>query len=886
MIEKLSTLATKRYRPSLLIWLLVLAFGVWSYTTLLDREGFPPVEVPFATVNGVYFVDDAEQVDQKVINPITDELIDIDEISSISSVARDDSFNMFIGFSSDISSADGADLVRDKVDGLAGDLPEAAQLDVEPISAVLFNNEFNALISVYGDNNGHIEELTEQAELLANQLQAEDNIRRASVEQQFTESVNPITGETEVRQTQFSSYGENVNGAIEVSDAVVVGVVAATGTDDLDLDDAMVNAIEHWQRDNPDTQATVSAGYAEIIRPQLSSLQSNVFIGVIVVIAVAGLLIGWRAAVVIAFFIPTVLAATLIGVFAGGNTLNTIVLFTLVLVLGLIVDNAIVITEALDAAKRTKRRMNKEKLIRDAVKRVGLAMSAGTLTTALVFAPILFVTGILGDFIRILPMTVITALLLSLLIALAFIPFLASVILLRGKQRDRAPLDGVVRMMQSVLLAVPRRVAAASKRMRRASIAFAIVMSFGVFGLGGYLLGQLPFNVFPQSGDADALLLQLSFDSDTDIEQAQELTRQVNEVVSGVLGEDGSFITYPQASAQSAVARIALVPFTDRDTTSQEYIAELESALEQEADVQFTLQQFDAGPPAEAFPFALQILTEDISAGQELADSIAELIETEKITRSDGSVVEVDEVRVAADENVIRRSDSQRFVEVTVAYDATDITGVVTATEAAITDEFDDGRLDEFGFTSDNLVFDFGQESENVESFESVQVAFVLALFLMYLLLVLQFNSFSQPLLILLAVPFGLVGVGASLLIAEHELSFFVMVGLIGLVGIVVNNAILLVDYANQELRSGAKVDEAIISALGQRFRPILTTTLTTVGALSPLALSDPFWEPLALTIIFGLIASSILVLTLFPYFYIVFEQARAAKNKKFPSLK
>jgi len=328
------------------------------------------------------------------------------------------------------------------------------------------------------------------------------------------------------------------------------------------------------------------------------------------------------------------------------------------------------------------------------------------------------------------------------------------------------------------------------------------------------------------------------------------------------------------------------VPFTDRTTTSQEYIAKLESALERNVDVAFTLRQFDAGPPAEAFPFALQILTEDVEAGQNLAAAIAEYIETATITRSDESVVEVDEVRVAADENVIRRSDSQRFVEVSVSYDATDITGVVTATEAAINEEFDDDRLDEFGFTSEDLVFDFGQESENVESFESVQIAFVLALFLMYLLLVLQFNSFSQPLLILLAVPFGLVGVGTSLLIADHELSFFVMVGLIGLVGIVVNNAILLVDYANQERRDGAKVDEAIINALAQRFRPILTTTLTTVGALTPLALSDPFWEPLALTIIFGLIASSILVLTLFPYFYIVFEQARAAKNKKFPSLR
>lgn len=885
MLEKLSTLTTKRYRPSLLIWVVILLFGAWSYGSLLNREGFPPVEVPFATVNGVYFVDDAEQVDSDVLQPITEQIKDIDDVTSINSVARADSFGMFVGFTDTVTPSEGAQLVEDEITTLRDELPESAQINTEPISAVLFNNEFNALISVYGHDNTSIEEATDAAEQLADRLSADTNIRRAEVEQQFTESINPQTGELERRQTSFSSYGENTNGSIETSQAVVIGVVAAESIDDLELDDAMQAVINTWQEDNEDVMATVSAGYAEIIRPQINSLQQNVIIGVMVVLAVVGLLIGWRASLLVAFFIPTVLAATLIGIWVTGNTLNTIVLFALVLVLGLIVDNAIVISESLDAAKRRSRKA-KETIIKDAVKRVGLAMSAGTLTTVLVFAPILFVTGVLGDFIRILPMTVIIALLLSLAIALIFIPFFASGILLRTRKNISAPLDGAIERSRAFVVMLPKLVLRQSARLRRSLISLIIVASFGIIGGGVFLLGQLPFNVFPQASDADAMFVQLTFDSELGIEEAKAKTEEANEIISSVLGNDGASITYPQASAQSASARLSLVPFTDRSTTSQEYLTELNESLKQVSDVEFTVQQLDAGPPTESFPFAVQIQTDDVARGTDLAEDIAQFIETTNLTRPDGSTIEIEEVRVSADPNIIRRSDGNRFFEVSASYTASDITGVVTATESAVRDEFTENVLSEYGFTGDVLTFDFGQESENVESFESVQVAFVLALLLMYFLLVLQFNSFSQPLLILLAVPFGLIGVGAALLIAEHELSFFVMIGLIGLVGIVVNNAILLVDFANQARRDGKSIQQSIQSALEQRFRPIVTTTLTTIGALAPLALTDPFWEPLALTIIFGLIASSILVLLVFPYFYVVFETIRTYKNKKFPSLR
>ena len=101
------------------------------------------------------------------------------------------------------------------------------------------------------------------------------------------------------------------------------------------------------------------------------------------------------------------------------------------------------------------------------------------------------------------------------------------------------------------------------------------------------------------------------------------------------------------------------------------------------------------------------------------------------------------------------------------------------------------------------------------------------------------------------------------------------MIGVFGLIGIAVNNTILLTDYVNQERRAGKGVVDAISQATQKRFRPLVTTSTTTVVALLPLALSDPFWEALAFTIIFGLLSSTFLVVVAFPYYYLGFEWVR-----------
>jgi multidrug efflux pump subunit AcrB len=158
----------------------------------------------------------------------------------------------------------------------------------------------------------------------------------------------------------------------------------------------------------------------------------------------------------------------------------------------------------------------------------------------------------------------------------------------------------------------------------------------------------------------------------------------------------------------------------------------------------------------------------------------------------------------------------------------------------------------------------------------------------MYGLLVLQFNSFLQPLLIFVAIPFSFVGLFPGLLATDNDLSFFVLIGITGLLGIVVNNTIMLLDYANQ-VRAEGKVSytEAMKQAVKVRFRPLLTTSVTTIAGLVPLALSDPFWESIAYSIIFGLFASTTMVIFVFPAYYAAVEFLRnRVFHKLFPALK
>ena len=150
-----------------------------------------------------------------------------------------------------------------------------------------------------------------------------------------------------------------------------------------------------------------------------------------------------------------------------------------------------------------------------------------------------------------------------------------------------------------------------------------------------------------------------------------------------------------------------------------------------------------------------------------------------------------------------------------------------------------------------------------------------------YLLLIFEFRSFLQPLLIFMAIPFSLFGVTLGLYLSDNPFSFFAMLGFFALIGLSIKNTILLTDYANQSRRAGMGPVDSVHAALAERFRPLIATSLTAVVSLIPLAITSPFWEGLAVVLIGGLLSSTFLVITVFPYYYLAAEFLRVKTRRK-----
>lgn len=875
----------KRYRITLLLWLIVVVFGALSYRVFLSREGFPSINLPLATVQGVYFVNDEKTVDQEVVVPITEALSTIDSVDSFQASARANGFGLVIFFEEGTAAEDGAAEVDAAIKEYVL-LPESTQVEVSPIEPALFFGEYNLVTAVYDDQTTEYKVLEEQAQSLAEQLTAVSEVDTAEAISIYEESLNPQTGELVERQTVINKVGIREDDSFVYYPAASVGVVAADGIDDLMLSDAVSQELENADIGNAKT--TITADFATTIRQQVSSLQSNLLGGLIAVVIVALLLISWRASVVIALFIPTVLAATFLGMFALGYTLNTITLFAVILTLGLFVDDATIIVEALDAGR--KKKASHKEIIKNAVGRVGVASLAGTLTTILVFTPMLFVSGILGTFIKLLPITVILALVFSFVISIVLVPLLSRIMVL-SKWSDIRSLKRL-----SLLLPVEKKIgdfvatlptyrSEGPTKKRRLLHVGLFSVSIVLIIASGFFAGLLKFDIFPQPKDGNILQASVSFKPGTSITDAELISSKVDTTIEETIDDDLVYVTYLEANELSATIEIGLTPFSERETTSVVYVEMLEDSFSSFDAAAVVVSQISAGPPVSDYPFQMRVYGSEPNSVLEASTEIANYLNQRELSLG-GNTTVISDAKVEQTGG-ISRSEKGQYQTVLAQVENTEYnSAAVIEIERVVKEEFTDERLAVYDISSDQLDFDVSQESENADSFSAIGLGLVVAIFLMYIILVLLFDSWLQPMLILMAVPFSLFGVFFGLYMTDNPMSFFVMLAILGLVGIVVNNSILLTEYANQEKAAGADNRTAISRAVKDRFRPLIVTTTTTVFALLPLALSDPFWQALAYTLIFGIISSTVLIVISFPYYYLMIEWIRDKKNKRFESLR
>lgn len=857
--------AAKRWKATLAAWLVLLVLGGYAYTEGLAREGFPPIEVPLATVDGLYFADDAEVVDAEVSKPLSAALLETEGLKSLDTYTGNNGFFILAGFEDGVLAVDGVESLKAAADGV---IPEGAQVNFEPISVAKYLETYDVLVSVIapdGDDDPAV--LQERAQEAATYLASSPDIEAAEVQDLLNPAFNPTTGEESIRQTDFSrTYDMGVG---EYRPSIVIGLLRAdNGLDTI----AFSNAIEDRLDSGGFADVVITADFATDIKAQLKSLQSNLLTGLIAVAVVSLLLIGWRAALVTSAFMITVVAAAFLVLWVAGYSLNTITMFALILTIGLLVDDAVVVAESIDS-NRNEGETSLD-VVRIAITRVGRASLAGTLTTVLVFMPLLFVTGIIGKFIRVMPITVIITLLASFVLSIVLISALAGAFLLKGKP-SRSP---IIKAEEKIALGLQRLASLLEGQPLKG-----FALSMGGVGLslipifvGFQLFGSLDFNVFPPGKDSNILQLEVDFDSETSIEAAEAVAVEIDAITSEVLGSSLEAAQYLYASEGSALVFITLVPYSERSTKAPAFVDALEDRFDNLVGAEVGVSQSNQGPPVEAFPFSVQINVSDdqVAAGQELADKLVSELDGATVTRANGTTATIVETELSSADRIVR-SEGVRQIVVGGRFDDDDVSALLNAAQELVEEKYSPVVLNEMGLDADALVFDFGLESENEEGFNSILKALAVALGAMVLLLMLQFRSLIQPLLIVIAIPFSFLGVGGGLKATDNPLSFLVMVGLIGLIGVVVNNTILLTDAANQARREGATPAAAIGRAVHRRFRPLVATTMTTVAGLAPLAISDPFWQPMAITIMVGLVSSTILVLVAFPFYYRAVEYIR-----------
>lgn len=878
LLPKFTLFFFNRPRLTAILWLAVFLFGIASFTTLLKREGFPAIDIPISAVNGTYIVNDAKTVDKEVAKPISDIAKKQTGVKSVTTQSFNNFFTVIIQFKEGTNAQQVTEQIKLDVQK-DPNIPSQAKINYDvPKFGVTGGaaKKIDLAISYY-DTTGNktTEQLTAQAEMYAKQIKSSNlsHVQDVFVQNQFQVAANPLTGQVQTVQKNFDRYGERKDENNKFYNSVIIAITAKDGTDTIKLDDQ----VHSYLRANPPNSgntATISASFAPSIKDNLAELQRVLLEGLIAVLIVGSIVIAIRASLITVVSMITVLTATLGVLYLLGYSLNVITLFAIILSLSLIVDDTIIMVEAIDAQR--KKQHDPKIAVREATRKVSRAMIAATSTAALSFAPLIFVGGILGSFIRAIPVTIIAALIISLLVALVFIPFFAKFLLLGKKQMGDGHVKEVAAGFESKIASFIARpmvwAKASNKRLVIVGLS-ALFIGFSFIGAGGFIAKNVVFNIFPNSKDANTLQVNLKFDPGTDIKQAQVIADKANSIVGSTLGSNFETASYYSlADAQKAPLNVNIISYSKRKDTSWQLIDQLKTAFIGFAGAKVSINQVDAGPPAS--PFTVEIQSENREASFALANDIAKYLDGKQLTRPSGKTAKITEV-VVSSPGVFSRTDGLVGISVDATFDGNDTTTLFNLTKTELEKKFTPEKVASYGLGKDAIKFELGQEGENQDSFKTLAIAFPALLFVIFIVLSIEFRSLLQPLLIFMAIPFSFFGISLGLYLTNNPFSFFAMLGFFALIGLSIKNTILLTDYANQARRAGMGGVDAAVEALKERFRPLIATSLTAVVSLIPLAIQSPFWQGLAVVLMFGLLSSTLLVITVFPYYYLGAEYLR-----------
>ncbi|RMH89543.1 MAG: efflux RND transporter permease subunit [Calditrichaeota bacterium] len=1003
---RLPKLAIDNHQFTIVMMALLVFFGISAFFTM-PRSEDPQFKLPITLITAVYPGANPLDLEKMVADPIEEAVNEIEDIKKYETVIRDGLVFMRIEFYGGVDPDEKEDEVREKVNGVRDELPEELySLEVEQATPQEVNIFQIALVSDSASYR-ELEQEAEQLKKILERVPGIRRVHTlAYPEQQVRVSLDmekaarlgiPLSrviqavrsenasipggsmdlgGKRFIVETSggYDSLEEIGNTVVHAAGgrvvflrdiasityhhrdetylarlngrpAVFVTAEQKAGSNIFRIMKAVRRRLEAFRRQLPaHIQAVMVFDQSRSVAHRLDGFFSNLLQGIFLVGLVVLFAMGLRASAIVILAIPMSILIALGFVDLSGYAIQQMTIVGLVIALGLLVDNAIVVTENVSRFLRMGYPA-REAAVRGTAQ-IGWPVVSATLTTVLAFLPIAAMQSTTGSFIRSMPLTVTYALLASLLISLSLTPYLSSKFLRIRPEKDgrlfqrliRRLIEGPYRKTLGWALTHPVRV---------------VMITVGVF-LGSLALFPLVgVSLFPKA-EKPQFLINIDLPDGTSLWKTDAVARQVEAVVARLpevqhyatnVGHGNPQVYYNTFPAREKSNHAQLfVQLKPRYALKTGALVEaLRDTLSHIPGAKIQVKEFEQGPPVDA-PISIKIIGDDLGMLSRLARDVEEVI------ASTEGAIDVNNPLSTAHTNLhvnINRTKASLFGVPTATVDQTvraaiaglpisrfrdaggeeydivvrlpfrerptvrdfdrvyvaSVTGQLLPLNQVARLEFKAGptRIDHFnlertakvtanvaaGYSVDRVTrkiidrlerypwpegyryYVAGELESRQEAFGGLTTAIVIAMIAILGVLVLQFRSYIQPVIVFAAIPVAVVGSILALLITGYTFSFTAFVGLTSLVGIVINNAIILVDYTNQLRREGKDVFSALREAGETRLTPILLTTATTVGGLLPLTLrGGTMWAPMGWTIIGGLIVSTALTLIVVPVLY------------------
>ncbi len=1044
----------RRTSTVLLLAFCVLVLGTCDYMKL-PREAFPEVEIPVVMVTTPYPGVSPEDIESLLTTPLENDLAGVKNLKKMSSSSAEGISLITLEFEADADLQESLQLTRDRISTAKLSLPPDAE--ETSVSEISFSSFPVLIVTLSGPVDEELlkslgEDLQDEMKGVKGVLDAKLSGGR---QREIRVQIDPTRLEhysLSMNDVINAIRDENVNvpgGALRVGDAnfllrvpgefrepaeiegvaikrkgdrpvfvrdvgrvvdgfsdrstysrmngetsVSVAVSKRTGANILVLNETIKAIVSERSKSWPKGVRYRTLGdQSQIIRDMVGDLENGVITALILVVAVLMFFMGVRNSLFVAVAIPLSFMMSMIVLDFLGMTLNMIVLFSLILALGMLVDNAIVIVE--NVYRHSEEGKSAYRAAIDGTKEVAGAVGASTATTVAAFVPLLAWSGMMGQFMGYMPKTVVIVLIASLVVAIGLLPVVAAKLMKPGKGKragseseeqldaEGLPIETnmIMRGYQSLLRF--------SIRYRYVSAIIMLVILIGSFAIYGKYNHGTEF--FSETEPNRATITIKSPDG-TDIEATDAITRKVERVLAGLenvdvyvaeVGVSGDPMdpgSISQSSGNSARITVDFLPGIGaakaddklRVESTFDTIAHIRAGVDLIPGAEITVQKENMGPPVGS-PIAVEVSGDDFHAvGKYAAEIRRELggIEgTAKLT--DDYRVGRPELRLNIDRGAAKRvGASTQSVGNAVR---TAIAGTKASTLRDGEDEFDimveldpryssdmqsilamriPGRDDmspdtfpiplsavasyeiaggsgSIRHVDQDLVVTIsgeiaegnnqnsvqaavevwigeqkhppgfavrlgGATDEQAETAEFLMGAFAQAIILIALVLVTQFNRIDLPLIIIASVVLSLVGVLWGLLLTGTPFGIMMTgLGVISLAGVVVNNAIVLLDYVELLRKRGHSAYVALVRAGSARFRPVFLTAATTILGLVPMALgvtvefskfrivqgsqSSQWWGAMAVAVIFGLAFATVLTLVMVPTMYSILEDIRRA---------